>query len=86
MFELGLLIIAPFVLGFVGERFKDMQTWRYALIIFFLFFGVELYHSTSLNTKIFGDSFCNILYFIGLVVSASIFHFQKYLRRKSKEG
>ena len=86
MFELDLLIITPFLLGFVGERFKDMQTWRYVLIIFFLFCGIEFYYSVSLGSKIFGDLFCNILYFIGLIVSTSVFYFQKYWRKREKRA
>ena len=83
MSDTVLLIVLPFIVGFVGERFKDAPTIFYACFITSIFVALELYHCITLNSIMFGDLTCNLILFGGVLISAGIFHLQKWLRGKS---
>ena len=82
--EYALYIITPFIVGFIVERYKNMSTGLFAVLIFlfFVLFKVSLF-------LFFGDNVLPDLFevIIGLSALSStrlIFYIQKKLRMKVK--
>ena len=79
--ETALLLILPIILGFVGERYKDMSTLKY-----FIFISFALILAFTIIIIIDGGFFVPIKFALILSLSTIIFttllfHLQKKYRK-----
>jgi len=82
--NIALLIVVPLIIGFVGERYKDSQTWLFGLFLIVLFCGIEFFICMTAHAKMFEAPVCNLLYLGGIVSGVGLFHLQKRARHKAK--
>lgn len=76
--------IPPLLLGYIGERYKDMSTIKYSIIIFLTLTAINFALYLGYGDNFIPDRF-TLYYFVfggGLIIS--LFHLQKVARRKKK--
>ncbi len=78
--EYSMYIIFPMILGFVGERYKDMNTAKYAAFSSFILLQYYLIPIIIEGRKFTLSKAEVLLFFSGIFVVTIIFHLQKRLR------
>jgi|GEM_PF-4062349 CHASE2 domain-containing sensor protein len=84
--EYLLYIVVPLFLGYIGERYKDMRTSSYAVLIFILLLAVNTVLAITYGNKIIPSLDILLMGLLGGGSIVGLFHLQKYLRRKKKNG
>lgn len=80
-YEYVLYIFLPVILGFVGEKYKDMNTGKYSFFIAFVFFVVYLLIFFMEGGSFIPDKIQIGLIAFGIIFSTLLFHIQKKVRR-----
>lgn len=78
--EYSMYIIFPIILGFIGERYKDMNTAKYAAFSSFILLQYYLIPIIIEGGEFTLSKIEVILFFSGVFIVTAIFHWQKRLR------
>ena len=78
--EYLMYIIFPIIIAFVGERYKNMSTLKYAIFISCVFLSAYILIVLIDRGSFIPDSFSVILCCSAIIVSAFLFYMQKRSR------
>lgn len=75
-------IIYPMIVGYIGERYKDMSTAKYALFILVVLSSIYVLINLLDGNMRMPDSFDLMICSSALLITTALFHFQKYYRKR----
>lgn len=73
-------IIFPIILGFVGEKYKNMSTIKYALFVSCMFIVVYLFICLTDDGSFIPSKVEMLLIAFGILFTTTLFHLQKKYR------
>ena len=73
-------IVFPLIIGFVGERYKDMSTVKYAVFITGIFIAAYVTIVLIDGGSFIPEKFFIKLFSFGVIIITAFFHLQKRLR------
>lgn len=83
-FEYAIYVIAPMLIGYIIERYKDMSTLNAGLLVFFTFLLWKMFLVLGYGGPLINDLSEAVILGSIIVMCMLLFHFQKWMRRPKK--